>query len=81
MPTILKVGPYRLYFFSHEPNELPHVHVDRGAATLKAWLGSLVMAKSRGFRPHEINAIMKMVADHRETLLEAWNDYFGPDHG
>jgi len=29
MPTILRSGPYRVYFYSHEPNEPPHVHVDR----------------------------------------------------
>ena len=28
MPTILRSGPYRIYFYSHEPNEPPHVHVD-----------------------------------------------------
>ncbi len=29
MPTILRIGPYRFYFYSHEPNEPPHVHIDR----------------------------------------------------
>ncbi|MEX1330522.1 MAG: DUF4160 domain-containing protein [Desulfobacterales bacterium] len=29
MPTVLRTGPYRLYFYSHEPNESPHVHIDR----------------------------------------------------
>ncbi|MBM5817670.1 MAG: DUF4160 domain-containing protein, partial [Cyanobacteria bacterium K_Offshore_surface_m2_239] len=28
MPTILRSGPYRIYFYSHEPNEPPHVHID-----------------------------------------------------
>ena len=28
MPTILVAGPYRMYFYSHEPNEPHHVHVD-----------------------------------------------------
>lgn len=81
MPTVLKIGPYRFYFFSHEPNEPPHVHVDSGAATLKAWLEDVEVAKSRGFRPHEINAILKMVAEHRDPLLEAWHDYFSPNIG
>ncbi len=31
MPTVLRRGLYRLYFFSHEPNEPPHMHVDREA--------------------------------------------------
>lgn len=29
MPTVLRSGPYRVYFYSHEPNEPPHVHVER----------------------------------------------------
>jgi hypothetical protein len=29
MPTVLREGPYRFYWYSHEP-EPPHVHVDRG---------------------------------------------------
>lgn len=79
MPTILSEAGYRLYFFSHEPNEPPHVHVDRGAATLKAWLDPVELARNRGFRPHEINGILRMVARHRATLLEAWHEHFGPD--
>ena len=34
MPTILTSGPYRIYFYSHEPNEPPHVHVDRISVVL-----------------------------------------------
>jgi len=29
MPTILRVDGFRVYFYSHEPGEPPHVHVDR----------------------------------------------------
>jgi len=29
VPTIRTIGPYRFYFYSHEPNEPPQVHVDR----------------------------------------------------
>ena len=77
MPTVLRSGPYRFYFFSHEPNEPPHVHVDRDEATAKVWLGSVELARSRGFRPKEINAILALVAQHRDRMQEAWHDYFG----
>ncbi len=77
MPTVLRIGAFRFYFFSHEPNEPPHVHVDRDAATIKIWLDTLEIAKSRGFRPHDMSAVVAMVADNQATLLEAWNDYFG----
>jgi hypothetical protein len=77
MPTIFRDGPYRFYFFSHEPNEPPHVHVDRGAQSLKAWLGPVALARNQGFRGHEINAILALTELNRERLLEAWHEYFG----
>jgi hypothetical protein len=77
MPTILRLGAYRFYFYSHEPNEPPHIHVDRDGASLKAWLLSVELARNHGFRPREINAILAMVEGHRAMLLEAWYEYFG----
>ena len=77
MPTVLRIGAFRFYFFSHEPNEPPHVHIDRGEATIKVWLEAVEVAKSRGFRAHEIGSILAMVDEHKTKLLEAWHEYFG----
>jgi len=77
MPTVLRIGAFRFYFFSHEPNEPPHIHIDWGDATIKIWLDPVEVAKSRGFRAHEIGGIVAMVADNRTRLLEAWHEYFG----
>ena len=44
---------------------------------MKVWLGTLAVAKSRGFRAHEIGGIVAMVEEHRTTFLEAWHDFFG----
>src|SRR5437016_3133830 len=43
MPTVLGHGPYRFYFYSHEPNEPPHIHA--GMPTL--WRVSYRAAKLR----------------------------------
>ena len=75
MPTVMRIGAFRFYFFSHEPNEPPHVHVDRDEATIKVARSDL--AKSRGFRAHEIGGIVAMVEERRAGLLEAWHEYFG----
>jgi hypothetical protein len=77
MPTVLRIGAFRFYFYSHEPNEPPHIHVDRGDATIKVWLTVVEVAKSRGFRAHEINDLLLMVEEHRTGLLEAWHEHFG----
>ena len=77
MPTVLRIGAFRFYFYSHESNEPPHIHIDRGEATIKVWLDSLEVAKSRGFRRHEIGGIVAMVREHRTQFQEAWNEHFG----
>ena len=77
MPTVMRIGPFRFYFYSHEPNEPPHIHVDRAEATIKLWLDPVEVAKSRGFRAHEISGIVAMVEEHRTRLVEAWHEYFG----
>ena len=76
MPTILRIEGYRFYFYSHEPNEPPHVHIDKAGATMKVWLEDLRVAKSRGFRAKERNAILVRVEEHRTMMLEAWHEYF-----
>jgi len=76
MPTVLRIEGYRFYFYSHEPNEPPHVHVDRAEATAKIWLEDVTVATSRRFRTKERNAILARVEEHREMMLEAWHEYF-----
>ena len=77
MPTVLRIGAFRFYFFSHEPNEPPHVHIDRDEATIKVWLDPVEVSKSRGFRAHEIGDVVEMVVANHTRLLEAWHEYFG----
>ena len=77
MPTVLRTGPYRFYFFSHEPNEPPHVHVDRDRLSAKIWLQPVALARNMGFSPHELTRILRLAEEHRAALLEAWYGYFG----
>ncbi len=77
MPTILRPGPYRIYFHSHEPNEPPHVHVDRDRDSAKFWLEPVALARNLGFRPDELRKIERIVVANRRQLLEAWYGRFG----
>ena len=77
MPTVLRSGPYRVYFYSHEPNEAPHVHVDREDQSAKFWLAPVSLARNLGFGPTELRRIQRLVAEHESKLLEAWHEYFG----
>lgn len=78
MPTIARIGPYRVYFYSHDMQEPPHVHVDRDDNTAKLWLTPVALAGSIGFRPKELRGIQRMVTEHVVEFVEAWHDYFGP---
>jgi len=44
---------------------------------MRVWLEEPSVAKSRGFRAKERNAIPAAVEEHREEVLEAWDEYFG----
>jgi hypothetical protein len=76
MPTVLRIGPYRLYFYSHEPDEPPHVHIDRENASAKFWTESVALARNIGFSAKELNTLFRLVRAHQQILLEAWNEYF-----
>ena len=76
MPPVLRVGPYRIYFYSHEPNEPPHVHVDRDDDSVKFWLNPVALARNLGFRAAEVRGIERLIAGHKRELLEAWSEYF-----
>ena len=77
MPTVLRSGPYRIYFYSHEPNEPPHVHVHRNDRRAKFWLTPVALARNRGFSAKEAGTIKKIVLGHVEQLLTAWHEHFG----
>jgi hypothetical protein len=77
MPTILRTVPYRFYFHSHEPNEPPHIHIDRDNLSAKFWLNPVDMAYNLGFRARELRKLHSLVEEHQTELLEAWNGYFG----
>jgi hypothetical protein len=78
MPTVLRVGGFRFAFFAADAEEPIHVHVVRDANAAKFWLQPFVrMARNRGFRPHELNEIERLVIEYIDVLVEAWHDYFG----
>ena len=75
MPTVLRSGPYRFYFYSNERGEPPHIHVQRERFLAKFWLEPVSLAGSRRFRSHELRLIQRIVDGHIEQLLEAWNEH------
>lgn len=76
MPTVLKVGPYRFYFYSHESSEPPHIHIDREGLSAKFWIKKVALAKNLGFRQKELNELHNLVSQHQQLFLGKWHEYF-----
>jgi hypothetical protein len=77
MPTIRHVpGPYRLYFYSFDCGEPPHVRVQRDRATAKFWLNPVALAHNDGFSRRDL-AARRVIFEHRPRILEAWREHCG----
>ena len=60
MPTFARIGPYRFYVYSHEPNEPPHIS----------------LAKNFGFRASELTIIRNIIVANRKPFLDEWHEFF-----
>jgi len=76
MPTILRLGPFRFFFYSNENNEPAHIHIQRDKMLAKFWLNPIALASSTRFSSKELKQLEMLVIEHKKLLLEAWNDYF-----
>jgi hypothetical protein len=77
MPTILRIGGFRFFFFSLEGREPPHVHVEQAERYAKVWLEPVSIARAKGFRSHELTTIVDIVGRNRRFLEDKWHEYFG----
>ena len=76
MPTVLRHGPYRFFFYASDRDEPSHIHVERDDNVAKFWLDPVRLQSSGGFPRAEIGQIERLVTEHQQTLLEVWYEYF-----
>jgi hypothetical protein len=76
MPTVLRDGPYRFFFYAGDGSEPPHIHVERDRSEAKFWLMPVRLERSRGFSRQEIRRIRELVSNHQEQFMESWNAFF-----
>jgi hypothetical protein len=76
MPTVLRDGPFRLFFYSSDRGEPPHIHVERDENQAKFWLNPVRLDDGGGFRQPELRRIEKLVMENAEQLLRGWHDFF-----
>jgi hypothetical protein len=81
MPTIFGADGFRVYFYSHEPGEPPHVHLDRAGASAKVWLQPVALAANSGFPMRDLGDVLKLVRANQKRCLEAWHAIFDTSDG
>ncbi|MBK9946326.1 MAG: DUF4160 domain-containing protein [Nitrospira sp.] len=77
MPTVLRAGPYRFFFYAGDREKPTHVHIEREDKVAKFWLDPIRLQESGGFSRMEIVRLHKLVIEYENSLLEAWDEYFG----
>jgi hypothetical protein len=76
MPTVLRIGPYRLFFYAGDRDEPPHVHVEHSDCVAKFWLDPVRLSRSHGFTASEINRVEKLIVENQRQLRDSWNEFF-----
>lgn len=82
MPVVLRVNGYKFWFYEADLDEPPHVHVGKAGNEAKFWIKPISESKTRGFRQHELNEIVKITREHQNDLLAKWQkERQKRDHG
>jgi hypothetical protein len=76
LPTVLKSGPYRLFFYSGDRDEPIHIHVERDLMVAKFWVEPVRLQENDGFSRSELIKIQKIVERNSKKIIEAWDEYF-----
>jgi Domain of unknown function (DUF4160) len=78
MPTALRTGPYRVYFYSYDCIEPRHVHVDREEMSAKFWLDPDVsLEEAHGFNRKELRDIERLLRENLRHLRNEWDAFCG----
>ena len=76
-PTVVRDGPFRLFFFSREESRI-HVHVAHPNGEAKFWLTPMGhLATSTGMSPRQLLEAQGVVQSHVKEIEDAWNQHFG----
>ncbi len=76
MPTVLRVGPYRFFFYAGDHVEPPHIHVERDDNQAKFWLAPPRLQGNTGFKNKELRKVVRIIEQNQERLMESWDEYF-----
>ncbi len=76
MPTVLRIGPYRFYFFSREESRV-HIHISCPDGEAKFWLvPEIELANNYKLSRVQLKQIENLIEEYYDEFREAWNRYF-----
>lgn len=76
MPTVLKIGAYRFYFFSREESRV-HIHVSCPDGEAKFWLEpEIELANNYKLSRVQLKQIETLIEEHSDDFRNAWSHYF-----
>ncbi len=79
-PTVFREKGYKFFFFSLEETRR-HVHVRSPDGEAKFWLEpNIELARKYRLSDVQLREVQRIVEDHFDELMAAWNRHF-PDHG
>jgi len=75
-PTVLREGPFRVYFFSLEESRM-HVHIATADGEAKFWLEpEIEVSNNYGLSEQLLNRAHKLILAHEQEIRDAWNAHF-----
>lgn len=80
MPTVLRLGGTRVFFFSNEgdPREPLHVHVRNADKLAKFWVEpEISLEENFGFNSRELRDIETAIRDNEPLIRTSWDAHFG----
>lgn len=79
MPSIFTINGYKIFFWSNESGEPPHIHVAKipSANSTKIWLEPIKIAHNKSRIPQkDLNKILLWLKQNQKNILSAWHNYF-----
>lgn len=76
MPTIVIINGFRFFFVALDRGEPVHIHIEKNEAYAKFWLKPIRLARSKGFRPHELSKLRVIIEKQEQIFVSKWHEFF-----
>ncbi len=80
MPTVLREGRFRVFFYSNEgdPREPVHAHVEVGGdgRQAKFWLRPVRLASNHGLSARDLLEAAGLMEDNEAAIERRWDEHF-----